>query len=294
MKSNELTSLSPTGAAMKDETKKEAPLEKIYDVPLGDINVSHQNVRRSLDNAKKDLDELAASIKLHGLLQPVVLIGEYGKPPYELISGQRRLLAHERLRRRNIRAVFVGKKLNGTEAVVRSLVENLQRVELEFADTARAVTFLYKDLGSEDKVQEATGLSLQKIRDFILIEERATPKMKKLIADRKVTPVDVKRAIRAAQDDLNKAQDLIDLMVENKPTTIQKRRIVSYGENHKSASASSIFEEAMKRQIEQNIIVTLPENVREALVKATKSLKIEAEELAAKVLSDWLAAQGFF
>jgi ParB family chromosome partitioning protein len=278
---------------MNSENKKEAPLEKIYEVPLEDINVSHQNVRRSPSNAKKDLDELAASIKLHGLLQPVVLIGEYGKPPYELISGQRRLLAHERLRRRNIRAVFVAKKLKRTEAVVRSLVENLQRVELEFADTARAVTFLYKDLGSEGKVQEATGLSLQKIRDFILIEERATPNMKRLIADRKVTPVDVKRAIRAAQDDMNKAQDLLDLMVKYKPTTKEKSRIVSYGGSHKSASASSIYEEATKPQIEQNIIVTLPEKVREALVKATKKLEMGAEELAAKVLSDWLNAQGF-
>jgi ParB family chromosome partitioning protein len=279
---------------MKDGSQTEAPLEKIYEIPLTDIEISTKNVRRNPDSAKKDLDELAASIKRHGLLQPVVLIGEYGNPPYELISGQRRYLAHERLRRRNIRAVFAAKKLNRPETIIRSLVENLQRVELEYADTARAVTYLYRQLGDEKKVEEATGLSLRKIREFIEIEERATPKMKRLM-EQGVKPTDVKRAIRAAQDNLKKAEELLELMAkhQNELTTDQKRRIVSYGGSNKNASARIIFEEATKPQIEQKIIVTLPEIIRVGLNKATKSLEMDPAELAAKVLSDWLEAQGF-
>src|SRR5205823_3866880 len=103
--------------------------------------VSEDNVRHQ--EVTKDLDELAASIKRHGLLQPVVLNGEYGNPPYDLITGQRRFLAHQQiLGWPKIRAVFAG-KLNETDAVVRSLVENLQRVQLGYDDTARAVTYLY-------------------------------------------------------------------------------------------------------------------------------------------------------
>jgi ParB/RepB/Spo0J family partition protein len=279
---------------MSTNNKQEEPLGKIYEVPVSDIRVSHNNVRESHANATKDLDELAASIKRHGLLQPVVLIGEFGKPPYELITGQRRYLAHAQiLNRRNIRAVFAAKRLTKTEAIVRSLVENLQRVELEYADTAKAVTFLYKELGDEQEVQKSTGLSLRTIRDFILIEARATPRMKALIKDRKVSPADVKRAIRAAQENLKKAQELLDLMMVFKPSGDQKRRIVSYGQQHKGASAKSIFNEAVRAQVEQNIIVTLPPELRQGLLKATKSLRMDAEELAAKVLSDWLHAQGF-
>jgi ParB/RepB/Spo0J family partition protein len=279
---------------MVTKTKEEEPLGKIYEIPLTDIRVSHNNVRESHANATKDLDELAASIKKHGLLQPVVLIGEFGKPQYELISGQRRYLAHAQiLKRHDIRAVFAAKKLSKTEAVIRSLVENLQRVELEYADTAKAVTFLYKELGDEKEVQKSTGLSLRTIRDFILVEARATPKMKALIKERKVSPADVKRAMRAAQDNLRKAQELLDLMMKFKPSGDQKRRIVSYGQQHKGASAENIFNEAVRAQVEQNIIVTLPPEIRQGLVEATKSLRMDAEELAAKVLSDWLRAQGF-
>ena len=272
-------------------TTNETPLEKIHDIRLDDITIGEENVRRT--DPTMDVDELAASIKRHGLLQPVVLNGDYGKAPYKLISGQRRLLAHQKLKMRRIRAVFVG-ELSKDEAIIRSLVENLQRVELEYVDTAQAVTYLYNKLGRDvHAVHRETGLSVRKIRDFILIEARATSRMKNLLKKGKVSSADVKRAIRASQDNLIKAQELLDLMVEYKPTTYQKRRIVLYGEQKRSASAKHIFEEAMKPHVEQRMIISLPDDLRAALEKATESLSIEPEELAAQVLSDWLRNQGF-
>lgn len=272
---------------------KEKPLEQIHEVEIKDIKLSHDNVR--LSHARKDLDELAASIARHGLLQPIVLIGTPDRPPYQLISGQRRFLAHkEILNRKKIRAVFTATALSKPQAIVQSLVENLQRVELEYADTAKAVTFLYQVFGKDEgRVQKETGLSLRKIRDFILIEARASTKMKNLIRARKVTPIDVKRALRAAQDDLGKAQELLDLIIEYKPSTTQKRRLVLYGESHTRASADSIFTEATKPRVEQNIVVSLSEDLRQGLANAIKSMRMEPEELAAKVLSDWLRNQGF-
>ena len=67
------------------------PEDKIYKVPLKDIKVSEMNVR--ISDKKKSIDELAESIKKHGLLQPVVLKGEYNNPPYDLIVSQRRFFA---------------------------------------------------------------------------------------------------------------------------------------------------------------------------------------------------------
>jgi ParB family chromosome partitioning protein len=274
------------------KTEKEQPLGKIHEIPLDEINVSDDNVRHH--EATRDLDELAASIKRHGLLQPVVLNGVYGAPPYELITGQRRFLAHEQiLKWPEIRAVFAG-KLSQSEAVVRSLVENLQRVPLGYQDTAQAVTYLYKKYdGDERRVHKETGLSLRKVRDFILIEERATPRIKTLLKGGKVSPADVKRAIQAAQDNLKKAEELVDLIIKHKPTAHQKARLVMYGEGDKGASAKRILREAMKPHVEQNLIISLPDELRKALAKATSSLSMEPGELAAKVLTDWLRSEGF-
>jgi ParB family transcriptional regulator, chromosome partitioning protein len=269
----------------------EKALEQIHEIPLAEITISHDNVRHS--DPTKNLDELAASIKKHGLLQPVVLKGEFGQSPYQLISGQRRFLAHQILHTPTIRAVFAG-NLSKTAAVIRSLVENLQRLDLRYEDTAKAVTYLYEKFGKDDRaVQRETGLSLRKVRDFILIEARATPRIKKLLTQREVSPADVKRAIRAAQDNMKKAEDLIDLIIKNKPTAHQKRRLVLVGESRKGASAESIFNEAQKPQIEQTMVVSLPEDLVKALTKATKSLALGPEELAVKVLGEWLRAQGF-
>ncbi len=265
---------------------------QIYDIPLNEIKISDDNVRVS--NWSRDLEELAASIKRHGLLQPIVLLGQYGKPPYKLISGQRRYLAHEKfLKAKTIRAVFIG-TLNRTQAIVRSLVENLQRVELEYVDTAKAVTELYTTFGKdEDKVQKETGLSIRRIREYILVDAQATPKMKGLLKKGLVSPADVKRALRAAQENIRKAEEILDLIVEFKPTSHQKRRIVQYGEEHKRASAKELIEEALKPHIEENIVITIPDELRSALLAATKKMSMEPEELATHILADWLSSQGF-
>jgi len=189
--------------------------------------------------------------------------------------------------------VFAG-KLDKTQAIVRSLVENLQRVELEYVDTAKAITELYVKFGKDDnKVQKETGLSLRKIREYILVDAQATPKMKQLIKTGKASPSDVKRALRAAQDNIKKAEELLDLIIEYQPTAHQKRRLVRYGESDKGASARHIIEEALKPHVEENIVITLSEPIRKGLLKATKKMSMEPEELASHILSDWLQAQGF-
>src|SRR5258707_14600103 len=71
-------------------------LNQIFDIPIREIEVSEENIR--VHSAFRDLDELAASIQKLGLLQPIVLLGSPGAPPYKVISGQRRLLAHQKLK----------------------------------------------------------------------------------------------------------------------------------------------------------------------------------------------------
>jgi ParB family transcriptional regulator, chromosome partitioning protein len=267
-------------------------VSEIYDIPLEQINIGDHNVR--LTNPEKDLDQLAASIKRQGLLQPIVLEGEYGSPPYQLVSGQRRFLAHERfLHAKAIQAVFVG-KISRTEAIIRSLVENLQRADLEFRDTANAVTELYKELGSDEAVRDATGLSLRRIRSHLLIEARASEKMKTYLHAGRVSVADVKRSLQAAQDDIAKAERLLDLIVEYNPTSHEKRRLVSYGMKSPGATADDIFADARKPHVEQKLVVALSEDVRAALAEATKSLEMDnAAELVERIIAEWLEQEGF-
>ena len=267
-------------------------ISKIFNIATKDINVSDDNVR--LSDPEKNIAELAASIKKHGLLQPVVLLGDENSPkPYKLITGQRRLLAHEFLGCKTIKAVFVG-SLDKTNIILRSLVENMQRLDLDYTDTSRAITALYHRLNKDDrKVASETGLSLKKVREYIAIEALASPKIKKQLREHKITPMDVKRALRAAHNSIAKAERLIDLIIEVKPTSDQKRRIADYGLKLVNSSAETILEEAMKPHIQKSIVLTLSESGREGLTLATKKLKMDPEELASKIMEEWLLAEGF-
>ena len=263
----------------------------IHDVPLKDIEVGDVNVRHH--DVDRDLDDLARSIKRHGLLQPIVLLGKFGSPKYKIIVGQRRYLAHKQLKSLTIRAVFAG-PITKKEAALQSLAENMHRVELNHADAAAAVTALYVEYGRDDRrVATETGMSLKRVRQYISVEARATPKMKELLKNRRVTIADLQRSLRAAQEDPAKAEKLLMFMVKNDLTTHQKRRVAEYGEGHPTAGPEEILEEAQRPRVEQRLMVTLPERVRSGLDRAVKKLAMEADEVATKALSEWLEAQGF-
>lgn len=273
------------------EPTEPTEISEIYHIPITDIDVSSDNVRISQQTVA--LEELAASIEIHGLLQPVVLVGEKGHPPYQLISGQRRFLAHQKLGKTEIKAVFTG-PLTKTEAIIRSLVENLQRVDLNFADTQVAVTELYRDLGSEEEVKKRTGLSMRTIRDHLQIEAKASPSIKEKITAGKISIMDVKRALRAAQDDIGKAEILVDLIIENSPPANVKRRLVSYGSANNELSANEIFSEANKPHVEQKIMLTLDRATQDSLISAAAALEMEPSDVAGKALEEWLVENGFF
>jgi hypothetical protein len=99
--------------------------------------------------------------------------------------------------------------------------------------------------------------------------------------------------LRAAQADISKAEELLDLMMKNNPNPHQKKRIVQYGEKGKNMSANKIFEEAMKPHVEDNIIISVTDEIKSALKLAMAKLSMDPEELATKAISDWLRSQGF-
>jgi hypothetical protein len=49
----------------------------------------------------------------------------------------------------------------------------------------------------------------------------------------------------------------------------------------------------MKPHVEQNLIITLPDQIREALKRATSALDMDPAELAEKILGDWLRSEGY-
>jgi ParB family chromosome partitioning protein len=267
------------------------PNDIVYPIPLKDIVVSDDNVR-SQPEPDEGLQELADSIRRHGQLQPVLLIGEYGKRKYQLIVGQRRFLAHrDILKTKEIKAIFV-EKMSNTEAKVCSLVENMCRADLTYKDAADAITALYKEFGNNDRrVAKETGLSLKKVRQYIYIEERASPETKRKLDEGSVKPVDAQRALQAASDDTRKADALLERM--QKYDKHQKQRMVEYGRQNPKAPVKEIIERAEEPMIERQLVVKLSDRARNGLLAAAKKMSMEPDEVAATAVEEWLSSRGF-
>ncbi|MDI9312234.1 MAG: ParB/RepB/Spo0J family partition protein [Limnohabitans sp.] len=268
-------------------------LSNVIPVKLSEIIVQDSNVRTDLnsENSQENLKELAENIRLNGLLQPIVLRGVQGNPPYEVIVGQRRFLAHKLLNEEKINATFSG-EIEPIQALLLSLSENMCRQEMNFEDTSTAITKLYTHFNKkEQEVKNHTGFSIRMIRSYVKIEEQATEKIKQYLRNGEINLVDAKRAIDAAQGDEEKANFYIDEI--KSLTTYEKKRLVEEGTKNPNGAKDKILEDAKKPKFEETIILNLPLKINKALVAAAEKLSIDKEELTMNALVAWLKVNDF-
>jgi ParB/RepB/Spo0J family partition protein len=267
--------------------------EKLYEVKVANIEDDAKtglNVRRT--DRDIGVEELAKSIHNHGLLQPIVLRGKPERPPYKLIAGHRRLAAHKLLDRPLIKARFKPPTYGDFQAKVDSLVENLQRVKLNHADTAEAITAMYTEFGkSVSKVAKELGISEVTVREYLVLDRVASPKAKRLLREGRVTKQDVKRVIRAAQGSMHKADRLLDYLPDM--TRYDKERMAKYGEDHPEAKEQDIVDEAKKPRYECTLILSLTPQVDKALDTACQKMDMDRNAIAEEAISDWLRENGF-
>ena len=107
------------------------------------------------------LDELAESIKEHGLLEPIV-VRDLGTDRFEIIAGERRWRACQKAGLRE--ALVVVKNVAADDAFELALIENLQREDLGPVELAEGLERLVKQRGY---TQEALGQRLGKDRTTI-------------------------------------------------------------------------------------------------------------------------------
>jgi ParB family chromosome partitioning protein len=93
--------------------------------------------------AKDKIDELAASIKEHGLLEPIVVRRVPGQDKLEIIAGERRWRASQKAGLREV--LVVVKDVSPKAAFELALIENVQREDLNPVELAEALDRLVKE-----------------------------------------------------------------------------------------------------------------------------------------------------
>lgn len=128
------------------EIKPEDRVNIVLFVPVDHIRANPHQPRREFDEER--LDELASSIKKHGLIQPIT-VRYIGEKRFELISGERRLRASRLAGIDEIPAYI--RKADDEQSMAFALIENIQREELNPLEVAMG----YKRLLDEFEYTQA-------------------------------------------------------------------------------------------------------------------------------------------
>jgi ParB family transcriptional regulator, chromosome partitioning protein len=157
--------ISPTSSRKKQtfETGSGANTERIWQVPVSEIKPDPKQPRRRFSEG--ELNELADSIKEHGVLQPL-LVSELEDGGYQIIAGERRWRAAQ-IAEQAVVPVIV-KKIADQQRLEISLIENIQREDLNPIEEGFAYKRLVEEFGlTQEQVGEKVGKSRPAIANAI-------------------------------------------------------------------------------------------------------------------------------
>lgn len=137
--------------------------ERIWHIPLGNITPNPEQPRKHFGH--QELEELIASIKEHGVLQPVV-VTEKANGEYELIAGERRFRASQMAGMPTVPAIV--KEADDQEKLELALIENIQRQNLNPIEEAFSYKRLMNNFGlTQQEVAQKVGKSRPAVANTI-------------------------------------------------------------------------------------------------------------------------------
>ncbi len=162
---------------------------------------------------EQTISELAESIKEHGVLSPII-VRPQGKK-YEIIAGERRFKASKEAGLKEVPAII--KNVSNGDARVISLIENIQREDLNDIDRASALRDLKVNLGSPwEEVAKRLGLTKRRILDLVGLLD-LPEEVKEEIRHKRLTEKHG-RALRQLLKQADILRDVFNFFKENKLT----------------------------------------------------------------------------
>ena len=144
-----------------------------------------RNPRQPRQSFKEDeLEELAASIREHGIIQPLI-VAPAVNGTFTLIAGERRLQAARRAGLRNVPVVI--RNATDQQLLELALIENVQRADLNPIEEAEAFHHLIKEFGlSQESVASRVGKSRVAVTNTLRLLDAASS-VKQALVDGKIT-----------------------------------------------------------------------------------------------------------
>ena len=180
--------LSKPAAAAAADTGAPPPGKEgdsLRDIPVDLLQRGQYQPR--VDMRQDTLEELAASIKAQGVVQPIVvrpIAGSGSEPRYEIIAGERRWRAAQLAGLGEVPAVI--REIPDEAAIAMALIENIQRENLNPLEEARALDRLIREFGlTHSEAAQAVGRSRASVSNLLRLQD-LSDKVKPMLEDRQM------------------------------------------------------------------------------------------------------------
>lgn len=228
----------------------------IKQIPLVQIGANPDQPRKVFRDA--ELNDLAASIKEKGVLQPILLRAVTGRPyNYEIVAGERRFRASKLAGLTEIPAVV--KKLDDNNAMDIALIENVQRENLNPMEEAAAYKNLIEKCNYDmADVSRLIGKSSSYIRNSMRILD-LPESVRKMVADGELSASHA-RTIAVAEDPEKLAHEIVD----------KKMSVADAGVLVKNTKRSGKGRQISNKTIAANDIKKMENDIKKSLGVAVK------------------------
>ena len=138
----------------KNTESKDKIVDDVLSIKIDQIKVNEDNARKTFN--QESIDSLGESIKLYGVLQPLVLIKR--EDHYEIVAGERRFRAAKSVGLKEVPAII--KDLSKKDKDMVALIENIQREDLNSIEEALAYKKLINDFNlTQEELSKRIGKS---------------------------------------------------------------------------------------------------------------------------------------
>ncbi|MEI7443933.1 MAG: ParB/RepB/Spo0J family partition protein [Burkholderiales bacterium] len=148
------------------------------ELPVALLQAGRYQPRTRMDEAA--LQELAASIRVHGVMQPIV-VRPVGGGRHEIIAGERRFRAAQLAGLAEVPVIV--REVDDQSALAMALIENIQREDLNPLEEAQAIRRLLDEFGyTHEQASEAIGRSRSATSNLLRLLNLAEPVQTMLLA----------------------------------------------------------------------------------------------------------------
>ena len=194
--------------------------DRVQKLFITDIRPNAEQPRRAFD--KQALDELAASIKRYGILQPLIVSPT--KDGYGLVAGERRWRAAQIAGLKQVPAIV--RRREELEQLEVALIENVQRVDLAPLEQAVSIERLHQQFNiSYQEIANRLSKALSTVHNIVRLLQLPTAS-REALQQGKITEGHA-RAVLALKGQEAKQQELLELIIKNHWSVRQAERFVT-------------------------------------------------------------------